>query len=185
MLNLVSSGKNVPEECNVVIEIPAHSAPVKYEVDKASGTLFVDRFINSCMRYPCDYGYIPQTLGEDGDPLDALVVSPFPLINGSVISVRPIGILKMTDESGRDIKLLTVPSNAISPLYQSVLKPEDLLPLQLKEIEFFFRHYKMLEVDKWVSIEGWGNLQEAYKEIKLGVQRFIKKGVKPPQSSGE
>jgi len=172
MLDKVTTGPDVPHELHVVIEIPANSKPVKYEVDKKTGVLFVDRFMTSCMRYPCDYGYIPKTLGEDGDPLDALVISPYPLISGSVIRVRPVGQLKMTDESGGDTKILMVPASSVTPTYNLVQKPEDLSPLLLQQIEFFFLHYKELEVQKWVKIQGWGGVEEAKAEILASVARY-------------
>ena len=124
MLNSVDSGSCLPDTVNVIIEIPANSEPVKYEVDKATGAMFVDRFMTTSMRYPCDYGYIPKTLSDDGDPVDVLVISPLPLISGSVIEVRPIGMLKMTDESGVDAKILAVPIDKLSPLYRNIHKPE-------------------------------------------------------------
>lgn len=128
MLKNISAGANVPDECNVIIEIPAHSEPVKYEVDKETGTLMVDRFMNSTMRYPCDYGYIPNTLAADGDPIDVLVISPHPLLSGAVIRIRPIGVLKMTDEAGPDSKILAVPIDKLTKQYQHIQRPEDLFP---------------------------------------------------------
>jgi len=172
MFKKISTGRDVPNDIHVIIEIPAHSEPVKYEVDKNSGTLFVDRFMASTMRYPCDYGYIPNTLAEDGDPLDTLVVSPLPLLSGSVIRVRPIGLLRMTDESGRDAKILAVPINKLTKLYQNIQKPEDLYPLLLEQICHFFKHYKDLEEDKWVKVEGWEGHDSAVKEILLAIDRY-------------
>lgn len=172
MFKLVKAGLKVPDDINVIIEIPAHSEPVKYEVNKETGILYVDRFMSGTMRYPCDYGYIPRTLGEDGDPLDALVISPFPLLSGSVIRVRPIGMLKMTDESGKDAKILTVPVNKLTTLYQHIQEPEDLFPLLLDQITHFFKHYKDLEEGKWVTIEGWEGVIAAKELIKAGIKRF-------------
>lgn len=171
MVQNIKPGSNIPEEFNVIIEIPAHSVPVKYEVDKATGVLMVDRFMNSTMRYPCDYGYIPNTLAEDGDPIDVLVISPHPLISGSVIRVRPIGLLKMTDEAGIDSKILAVPVNELTKQYQNIQKPEDLFPLLLDQIRHFFEHYKDLEEGKWVKIEGWEGPEPAKKAILAGVER--------------
>ncbi|MDB6096677.1 MAG: inorganic pyrophosphatase [Francisellaceae bacterium] len=171
MLNDVKVGSNLPHEVNVIIEIPAHSEPVKYEIDKYSGVPRVDRFMTTCMRYPCDYGYIPQTLSEDGDPVDALVVSPYPLLSGSVIMVRPIGLLNMTDEAGKDTKILAVPIDRLTPLYRHILKPDDLFPLLLQQIVFFFKHYKDLEDGKWVTIEGWEGPEAAKAEILAGIER--------------
>lgn len=172
MFRKVPTGVNVPEDIHVIIEIPAHSEPVKYEVNKETGVLFVDRFMNSAMRYPCDYGYIPATLGEDGDPIDVLVISPLPLLSGSVIRVRPIGLLRMTDESGNDAKILAVPIDKLTRLYQNVHTPEDLFPQQLEQIRHFFQHYKDLEEGKWVKIEGWEGVDAAKKEILAGVKRY-------------
>lgn len=172
MFNKVLTGHNVPNDINVIIEIPAHSEPVKYEVDKNTGVLYVDRFLTATMRYPCDYGYIPNTLAEDADPLDALVISPCPLLSGSVIRVRPIGLLKMKDESGNDAKILTVPVDDLTKIYQNIHKPEDLFPLLLEQIRHFFEHYKDLEEGKWVKVEGWDNQEVAKEMILAGIQRY-------------
>ena len=168
----ITPGNNIPDDFHVIIEIPAHSEPVKYEVDKESGVMFVDRFMTSTMRYPCDYGYIPNTCAEDGDPVDVLVVSPFPLLSGCVIQVRPIGMLKMTDESGKDAKILAVPIDSLTTLYQNVNKPEDLFPVLIDQITHFFRHYKDLEPDRWVKIEGWEGSDAAKAEINAGFKRY-------------
>lgn len=168
----VSTGLNVPNDIHVIIEIPAHSEPVKYEVDKETGALHVDRFMTATMRYPCDYGYIPNTLAEDGDPLDALVVSPFPLLSGCIIRVRPIGMLKMIDESGDDAKILTVPVDELSKIYHNIHKPQDLFPLLLDQIQHFFEHYKDLEEGKWVRVQGWGDRDAAKQMILAAVQRY-------------
>jgi inorganic pyrophosphatase len=178
-LNLVASGKNIPEEINVIIEIPAHADPVKYEVDKESGAMFVDRFMSTCMHYPCNYGYIPHTLSEDGDPVDVLVPTPFPLMGGSVIRCRPVGVLKMTDESGTDAKLIAVPVSKLTPIYKDVNEAKDLPELLLNQIEHFFEHYKDLEPGKWVKIEGWDNAESAKKEIIESVQRYQEAENKP------
>ncbi len=151
----VSPGKKAPQEVNAIIEIPWRGEPVKYEVDKASGTLWVDRFLCTSMYYPCNYGYIPNTLAEDGDPCDILVLSPAPLMSGSVIPVRPIGVLAMTDESGRDVKILSVPIDKLSTMYRHMHEPEDVPDHLLKTISHFFEHYKDLEEGKWVQIDGW------------------------------
>lgn len=168
-LNNVSAGKNPPEAINVIIEIPAHSDPVKYEVDKDSGALFVDRFMSAAMFYPCAYGYIPNTLSEDGDPLDVLVHTPFRVISGCVIRCRPIGVLKMEDEAGIDSKLLAVPDTKIAPAYKRIQDVEDMPRGLLDQIEHFFEHYKDLEKDKWVKVTGWGNAEEARNEVIKGV----------------
>ncbi|MEH6502315.1 MAG: inorganic diphosphatase [Cycloclasticus sp.] len=171
-LNLVPSGKDLPHDINVIIEIPSHSDPIKYEVDKESGALFVDRFMNTAMFYPCNYGYVPHTLSDDGDPVDVLVVSPFPLMNGSVIRCRPIGVLKMTDEAGEDAKVLAVPVSKLSTLYDDVKSYQDIPKITLNQIAHFFDHYKDLEPGKWVKIEGWEGVDSAAKEILDSVARY-------------
>ena len=172
-LDKVDCGKKVPQEVNVIIEIPAQSSPVKYEVDKETGALFVDRFIATSMFYPCNYGYIPNTLSEDGDPVDVLVLTPVPLIAGSVIVARPIGILHMHDEKGSDAKVFAVPVDKLSSAYSQMSSPEDIpLPLR-KTIEHFFEHYKDLEPGKWVKLSGWEDARAAMNEITLGVTRYL------------
>jgi inorganic pyrophosphatase len=158
-----------------VIEIPSHSSPIKYEVDKASGMVMVDRFLGTAMFYPCEYGFIPQTLSEDGDPVDVLVVSPYALQSGSVIRCRPIGLLRMTDESGKDAKILAVPANKLTTRYQHVQHPHDLEPGLLNAIEHFFTHYKDLENGKWAKVEGWESVEAAREEIMSAVGRFEEK----------
>lgn len=174
-LEAVTTGKKIPDDVNVVIEIASNSHPVKYEVDKASGMIHVDRFIGTSMIYPCDYGYIPQTLSEDGDPLDVLVISPYPLFPGAIIRCRPVGMLRMTDESGPDTKVLAVPVPSLTPAYTHVQKPEDLGDALLKKIEHFFKHYKDLEPGKWVKIDGWEDVQAAKKDILAGIDRYNQK----------
>ncbi|MDR3491076.1 MAG: inorganic diphosphatase [Gammaproteobacteria bacterium] len=171
-LKSVSTGRNVPDDVNVVIEIPAHSDPVKYEVDKESGAIMVDRFMSTSMHYPCDYGYIPNTLSEDGDPVDVLVVAPFPLMTGIVIRCRPIGMLRMTDDGGPDAKILAVPVDKLSTLYRHIQQPEDLSKELLASIVHFFQHYKDLEEGKWVKIAGWENQDAAKKEILESAKRY-------------
>ncbi|PWK47960.1 inorganic diphosphatase [Pleionea mediterranea] len=178
-LNKVASGRDLPEEINVIIEIPAHAEPVKYEVDKDSGAMFVDRFMATCMHYPCNYGYVPHTLSEDGDPVDVLVPTPFPLMGGSVIRCRPVGVLNMTDESGSDAKLIAVPVSKLTPIYKDVHETKDLSELLLNQIEHFFEHYKDLEPGKWVKIEGWDNAEAAKKEITDSVARYEASDEKP------
>lgn len=170
-LQEINSGRDVPHEINVVIEIPMRGEPVKYEVDKDSGALFVDRFMATAMFYPANYGYIPNTLSEDGDPVDVLVVTPVPLISGAVVRCRPVGILKMTDESGVDAKLIAVPVTKLCKLYENVETCQDLPASLLLSIEHFFTHYKDLEEGKWVRINGWEGLDEALTEITASVQR--------------
>lgn len=171
-LNRVSPGEKMPDEINVIIEIPAHSGPVKYEVDKDSGAMFVDRFMATAMFYPCNYGYVPQTLSEDGDPVDVLVVTPVPVISGAVIKARPVGVLVMTDESGVDAKILAVPTGKLSTRYRDVNEPEDITPELLNAIKHFFEHYKDLEEGKWVKVEGWEDAATAKQEILASVERF-------------
>lgn len=168
----VPAGKKLPEQFNVVIEISAHSDPIKYEVDKDSGAVFVDRFLGTAMTYPANYGYVPQTLAGDGDPVDVLVLTPFPLPPGVVVPARAIGILKMEDESGIDGKVLAVPTEKILPLYNHIQKLEDLNPIQLKRISHFFEHYKDLEPGKWVKVLGWEGIEAAHKEITDGVANY-------------
>jgi len=171
-LKEISSGRNVPNEVNVVIEIPMRGEPVKYEVDKDSGALFVDRFMATAMYYPANYGYVPETLSDDGDPVDVLVVTPVPLISGAVIRCRPIGMLKMKDESGIDAKVLAVPVSKLSKMYESVETHNDLPQPLLQSIEHFFKHYKDLEEGKWVDVNGWEGPDAALKEITDSVKRY-------------
>ena len=178
-LNLVPSGKNLPDEINVIIEIPLNGDPIKYEVDKDSGAIFVDRMLGTAMHYPCNYGYVPHTLCGDGDPVDVLVVMPLALIPGSVIRCRPIGVLKMTDESGEDAKLVAVPVDKITPLYANVESVRDLPQITLDQIAHFFEHYKDLEKGKWVKIEGWEGPEAARQEIQESVERFQAEPDKP------
>ena len=173
-LKNVTAGNKAPEEFNVIIEIPAHSDPIKYEVDKESGAIFVDRFMNTAMHYPTNYGYVPKTIAGDGDPVDVLVVTPVPLMPGVVVPCRAIGILKMTDEAGEDGKVLAVPTNKILSLYSRWNKPEDLNPMRLKAIEHFFEHYKDLEQGKWVKVQGWEGPESAHKEILDGIAAYNK-----------
>ena len=164
-LDRVTSGHDVPNEINVIIEIPSLSDPVKYEVDKETGAMYVDRFMTTAMHYPCNYGYVPHTLSKDGDPVDVLVLTPVPLISGSVVSCRPIGVLKMTDESGDDAKVLAVPIDKLCKAYRNVQDFRDLSPVILDQIAHFFEHYKDLDEGKWVRVEGWAGVDEARQEI--------------------
>ncbi|MES2141656.1 MAG: inorganic diphosphatase [Pseudomonadota bacterium] len=168
----IGPGKNTPDEINVVIEIPSHSDPIKYEVDKETGALCVDRFLGTAMYYPCNYGYVPQTLSEDGDPVDVLVVAPFPLLIGCMIRCRPIGMLQMEDESGIDAKILAVPIDKLSTLYRKVETWEDLPPELPKSIQHFFEHYKDLEKGKWVKVKEWSGIDAAKKEIQASLARY-------------
>lgn len=171
-LKEVHAGKNLPDEVNVIIEIPAHADPIKYEVDKESGAIFVDRFMGTAMHYPCNYGYIPHTISEDGDPADVLVVTPFPLQAGVVIRCRAVGVLKMEDEAGGDAKLIAVPVAKLTPLYNKVKTHEDLPEMLLQQVQHFFEHYKDLEKGKWVKVSGWDGPEAARTEILTSLQRY-------------
>jgi inorganic pyrophosphatase len=177
-LDRVDAGRDLANDFNVIIEIPMHADPIKYEVDKATGALFVDRFVSTAMHYPCNYGYIPKTLSDDGDPVDVLVITPFALMPGVVVRCRTIGILKMTDEAGGDTKLLAVPIDKLTPLYRHIETARDLPELTLSQLTHFFQHYKDLEPGKWVKVEGWGSPEEARAEIRQGVKRYAK----PPRN---
>ncbi len=172
ILDRVTSGFSIPNDVNVIIEIPAHSDPIKYEIDKDTGAMFVDRFMGTSMHYPCNYGYIPQTLAEDDDPVDVMVVTPIPVITGAVIRVRPLGVLNMTDDSGKDAKIIAVPIDKLSGTYSSIHTARDLPKPLLDSIAHFFDHYKDLEPDKWVTIEGWGDVEDAKREILASVERY-------------
>lgn len=178
-LNDVPTGKNPPDDVNVIIEIPLRGEPVKYEVDKDTGAMFVDRFLNTAMHYPCNYGYIPHTLSDDGDPTDVLVVTGVPLIVGSVVRCRPIGMLDMTDEAGKDAKLLAVPVDKLDGMYRKVDSPRDLPDVLLDQIAHFFEHYKDLEAGKWVKVDGWRDASAARDEILGSIKRYEEAPVKP------
>jgi len=171
-LDNVTPGKNCPEAFNVIIEIPMNADPVKYEVDKETSAIFVDRFMSTAMHYPTNYGYVPKTISGDGDPVDVLVITPVPLIPGVVVTCRVIGILKMEDEAGMDGKVLAVPTDKILSIYTKWQKPEDLNPLRLKTIAHFFEHYKDLEANKWVKILGWEGPESAKQEIMDGIANY-------------
>lgn len=170
-LDLVSAGKSLPDDINVVIEIPMNSA-IKYEIDKESNTLFVDRLVSTAMYYPCNYGYIPHTLCGDGDAADVLVVFPQPVQAGSVIRCRPIGVLTMTDEAGEDSKILAVPHDKVTTLYSKIQTISDLPEVMLAQITHFFEHYKDLEKGKWVKVGGWEGVDAARKEIHDAAERY-------------
>ncbi len=168
----IEIGDNPPHVVNAIIEIPAQSGPVKYELDKNSGAIYVDRFINVPMYYPCNYGFIPHTLSEDGDPVDVLVATPVPVLTGAVIACRPVGGLEMTDESGRDIKLLAVPAAKMNGGYDDVASIFDLPEAIRLQIEHFFRYYKKLESGKWVEIGEWFEIEIAHQEIRSSIRRY-------------
>ena len=178
-LERVESGEAVPNDVNVVIEIPMNSEPVKYEVDKATGAIFVDRVLTTPMRYPVNYGYVPRTLSGDGDPVDVLVVIPVPLIPGSVIRCRPIGMLAMTDDAGPDTKIVAVPIDKVFQGYREIDNVRGLPQSTLDRIQHFFEHYKDLEKGKWVRVEGWRGPEEAKREISESVERFNAAPTKP------
>jgi inorganic pyrophosphatase len=166
------TGPNVPNEIYVVVEIPAHGPGIKFEFEKASGALLVDRFLATPMHYPCDYGFIPHTLSLDGDPLDALVMTPMPLIPGTVIACRPVGVLQTEDDAGGDEKILCVPLARITPQYDHVKEVGDVPIGLVRQIEHFFSHYKDLEPGKWMTLKGWGDAALARQTISEAVQRF-------------
>jgi inorganic pyrophosphatase len=170
-MSTISSGKDLPNDLNVIIEIPAMSEPVKYEFDKENNMLIVDRFMATCMQYPCNYGFIPNTLSEDGDPVDVLVITPIPLRHGAMIRCRPVGMLNMTDESGKDTKIIAVPHDKLTTIYKNVQDINDVPELLLKQIKHFFEHYKDLETGKWVKVEGFENAAAAKAEIIKSAER--------------
>ena len=174
-LHNVTPGPKAPEEFNVIIEIPMNADPIKYEVDEDTGAMFVDRFMATAMHYPCNYGYIPQTLADDGDPVDVLVITPVLLIPGVVVTCRPWGVLRMNDEAGGDNKLLAVPVDRVLSIYSQWQKPEDLNPLRLKTIQHFFEHYKDLEAGKWVKVQGWDGADGARHEVMAGIAAWTRK----------
>ena len=178
-LDRVTTGHDVPHDVNVIIEIPMHAAPIKYEVDKDTGAVFVDRFLSTAMFYPCNYGYVPRTLSGDGDPVDVLVLSPVPIITGVVVRSRPIGMLKMEDEAGDDTKVLAVPIDRLSNLYRDVESARDVPQATLAQIAHFFAHYKDLEAGKWVKVAGWVGPEEAKAEILASVARYNRAKRKP------
>ncbi len=170
-IDAISIGKNPPEDVNVIIEVPVGGHPIKYEMDKESGTLVVDRFLYTPMTYPGNYGFVPHTLSDDGDPIDVLVCNTRPLIPGCVISVRPIGVLVMEDDGGQDEKIIAVPVPKLTRRYENVFEHTDLPEITLKQIEHFFEHYKDLEPGKWVKIGGWHGSDYAKKLITEAIER--------------
>ncbi len=173
-LDAIPIGKNPPEDVNVVIEVQIGGEPIKYEMDKAAGTLFVDRFLYTPMRYPGNYGFVPHTLSEDGDPIDVLVANTRPIVPGAVINVRPVGVLKMEDESGGDEKIIAVPSHKLTKRYDKIVNYTDMPQITLHQIQHFFEHYKDLEPGKWVKVVGWGDAEEAREMIKMSIERAHK-----------
>ncbi len=170
-IEAIKIGNNPPDDVNVVIEVPIGGEPIKYELDKESGTLVVDRFLHTPMRYPGNYGFVPHTLSDDGDPIDVLVANTRPIIAGAVLNVRPVGVLKMEDDGGGDEKIIAVPSDKLTKRYLSVRNYTDLPVITLEQIQHFFEHYKDLEPGKWVKIIGWGDAAEARKLIAEAIER--------------
>ena len=170
-IDAIAIGKNPPEDVNVIIEVAIGGEPVKYEMDKAAGTLVVDRFLYTPMRYPGNYGFVPHTLSDDGDPIDVLVANTRPIIPGAVINVRPVGVLKMDDEGGGDEKIIAVPSPKLTQRYVNVHNYTDLPKITLEQIQHFFEHYKDLEPGKWVKVIGWGDAAEARAMIVAAIER--------------
>lgn len=170
-LDAIPIGKNPPHDINVIIEVPLGGEPIKYEMEKSSGTLFVDRFLYTPMRYPGNYGFVPHTLSDDGDPIDVLVANTRPIIAGAVINVRPIGVLRMEDDGGGDEKIIAVPSPKLTQRYAKVFDYTDLPEITWKQFEHFFLHYKDLEPGKWVKLLGWGDAAEARSLIVQAIAR--------------
>ncbi len=171
-LQQVPAGRNFPDDINVIIEVPMNSPAIKYEVDKESGAIFVDRMLKTAMYYPCNYGYVPHTLCGDGDPADVLVVLPLPMLPGTVVRCRPVGVLKMEDEAGEDSKIIAVPVTEVTGIYRNVNSVEDLDEILLDQIVHFFEHYKDLERNKWVKTGGWQGLDAARRELTDSVSRY-------------
>ena len=176
-LDAIPIGQNPPDDVNVVIEVPIGGEPIKYELNKEAGTLFVDRFLHTPMRYPGNYGFVPHTLSLDGDPIDILVANTRPIIPGAVINVRPVGVLKMEDDGGGDEKIIAVPSPKLTKRYLSVFNYTDLPQITLEQIQHFFEHYKDLEPGKWVKVLGWGDAAEARQFIRDAIERESRSAV--------
>ncbi|MES2601865.1 MAG: inorganic diphosphatase [Pseudomonadota bacterium] len=174
-IDAISIGKNPPDEVNVIIEVPVGGEPIKYEMDKEAGTLVVDRFLYTAMRYPGNYGFIPHTLSDDGDPCDVLVANTRAIVPGAVIAVRPVGVLFMEDEAGGDEKIIAVPTSKLTQRYDKVNNYNDLPEITLQQIQHFFEHYKDLEPTKWVKVLRWGDAEDARKLILEGIERAKKK----------
>jgi inorganic pyrophosphatase len=175
-LSRIPPGFDPPHDCNVVIEVPQGGEPIKYEIDKASGAMFVDRFLYTPMRYPTNYGFIPGTLSGDGDPVDVLCVGQRALVPGCVLRVRPIGVLMMEDQAGEDEKILAVPIQKLTAFYDAIHSYTDLPPIQIAQIEHFFTHYKDLEPGKWTRLKGWGDPDVARRMIAEGIERAKAEG---------
>ena len=174
-IDAIPLGKKPPHDVNVIIEVPLGGEPIKYEMDKEAGTLVVDRFLYTAMRYPGNYGFIPHTLSDDGDPCDVLVANTRAIVPGAVIAVRPVGVLFMEDEAGGDEKIIAVPTSKLTQRYDKVVNYSDLPDITLQQIQHFFEHYKDLEPNKWVKVLRWGNAEDARKLIIEGIERAKKK----------
>ena len=171
-IEAIATGRNPPDDVNVIIEVEIGGEPIKYELDKEAGTLYVDRFLYTPMRYPGNYGFVPHTLSDDGDPIDVLIANTRPIVPGAVINVRPIGVLRMEDEQGGDEKIVAVPSAKLTQRYNHVQNHTDLPPITLDQIQHFFEHYKDLEPGKWVKVLGWGGADEARRLITEAIARY-------------
>ena len=174
-ISKISLGSNPPEELNVIIEVPLGGDPIKYELDKESGALFVDRFLYTAMTYPCNYGFVPHTLSDDGDPIDVMVYGSRPIIPGGVVAVRPIGVLMMEDEAGIDEKVFAVPTYKLTKRFDRVKDYNDVPEIMLQRISHFFEQYKALEPDKWVKVIGWEGIDVAQQVIIESIERYNKK----------
>jgi inorganic pyrophosphatase len=170
-IDAIPIGRNPPEDVNVVVEVPVGGEPIKYEMDKAAGTLFVDRFLYTPMRYPGNYGFIPHTLSEDGDPIDVLIASTRPIVPGAYINVRPVGVLNMEDDGGGDEKIIAVPVPKLTRRYEHIVNYTQLPAITIEQIQHFFEHYKDLEPGKWVKVLGWGDAAEAKRLIEEAIAR--------------
>jgi inorganic pyrophosphatase len=170
-IDAIAVGVNPPQDVNVIVEVPIGGEPIKYELDKAAGTLVVDRFLHTPMRYPGNYGFVPHTLSADGDPIDVLVANTRPIVPGAVINVRPIGVLKMVDDAGRDEKILAVPTPKLTKRYAHVANYTDLPRITLEQVQHFFAHCKDLEPGKWVKMGGWGDAEEVRQLLREGIAR--------------
>ncbi|HFB2048360.1 MAG: inorganic diphosphatase [Hyphomicrobiaceae bacterium] len=170
-INKISPGENPPDDINVIVEVPVGGDPIKYELDKSSETLFVDRFIYTPMRYPGNYGFVPHTLSDDGDPIDVLVCNVRAILPGAVMSSRPVGVLLMEDDGGEDEKIIAVPTSRITSRYNTIQNYTDLPEITTQQIEHFFQHYKDLEPNKWVRIRGWGDVDTAREKINKALNK--------------
>ncbi|GAB5470502.1 MAG: inorganic diphosphatase [Rhodospirillales bacterium] len=170
-IDAVPIGDNPPEDVNVIVEVPVGGEPIKYEMDKEAGAMYVDRFLYTPMRYPGNYGFVPHTLSDDGDPIDVLVPNQRPIVPGAIMNCRPIGVLHMEDEGGGDEKVIAVPSHKLTQRYDRVKSVEDLPVITVKQIEHFFEHYKDLEDGKWVKVVGWGGIEEAFTMVRQAIER--------------